>query len=230
MSWFRTLRTKLSSSTDETVSRRQLFAGAGVAAGGLLLAPEAGAMGREIEPGTLVDAQGRPVSRESASADPILGQLMLFGGNFAPRGWATCAGQLLAISSNNALFSLLGTIYGGDGRTTFALPDLRGRSPIGQGNGPGFVTISWGQRGGAETTTLNALNLPSHGHTPTMPQVQVRGAGTQVVGVTTGGEVNSAVAVGSTTSAGNGQSFNHRSPFLGMYWCIAIQGVFPSRN
>jgi len=96
--------------------------------------------------------------------DPFLAQITMFGGNFAPRGWAYCDGQLIAISQNSALFSLLGTTYGGDGRTTFALPDLRGRVPIHAGTGPGLSTYRLGARGGTETVTLNTLQIPSHSH------------------------------------------------------------------
>jgi microcystin-dependent protein len=100
------------------------------------------------------------------SADPFIAEIIMFAGNFAPRGWAYCDGQILAISSNTALFSILGTTYGGDGRTTFGLPDLRGRSAIhvGYGHGPGLSTIRLGDRSGAETTTLTTNNLPSHTH------------------------------------------------------------------
>tara|TARA_R110000787_G_scaffold76919_4_gene169366 strand:- start:1053 stop:1652 length:600 start_codon:yes stop_codon:yes gene_type:complete len=99
--------------------------------------------------------------------DPFIGQIMLFAGNFAPRTWAFCDGALLAISSNTALFSILGTTYGGDGRTTFALPDLRGRTPIGPRRGPGLSDYKLGQRSGVETVTLNTLQIPSHFHTTT---------------------------------------------------------------
>jgi microcystin-dependent protein len=97
-------------------------------------------------------------------SEPFLAQIIMFGGNFAPRGWAFCNGQLLPISQNPALFSILGITYGGDGRTTFALPDLRSRSPIHPGTGPGLPTFRLGQRGGLPTTTLTTLNMPSHNH------------------------------------------------------------------
>jgi len=100
--------------------------------------------------------------------EPLLGEIKMFAGNFAPRGYLFCHGQLLSISSNTALFSLLGTNYGGDGRTTFGLPDLRGRVAMGQGDGPGLSRNSLGQKIGAELTTLNNLNLPSHSHTATV--------------------------------------------------------------
>src|SRR3954465_13916452 len=97
-------------------------------------------------------------------ATPFIGQISLFGGNFAPRGWAFCKGQLLAISQNTALFSILGTTYGGNGQTTFALPDLRGRVPIHFGQGPGLSSYALGETGGAETTTLTVNELPAHTH------------------------------------------------------------------
>lgn len=96
--------------------------------------------------------------------DDFIGQIIMFGGNFAIRQYGTCSGQLLAISSNTALFSILGTTFGGDGRTTFGLPDFRGRSPIGVGHGPGLQNYNWGQRGGLEYVTLNQLEIPQHNH------------------------------------------------------------------
>lgn len=165
-------------------------------------------------------------------SSPYLGELRLFGLNFAVRGWALCDGQLLPISSNTALFSLLGTTYGGDGRTTFALPDLRGRSPIHVGNGPGLSNVSWGERGGSETTTLTAANLPAHTHA-------VRGAtGSQTSNRPTNGyqaagnsySTTADTSMGPTASTGSGQSFNQRDPYLGMYYQIALVGIFPSRS
>jgi len=99
--------------------------------------------------------------------DPFLGEIVMFAGNFAPRGWAYCDGQLLPINTNQALFSILGTTYGGDGRTTFALPDLRGRTPIGPRNGPGLSDYRLGERGGVETVTLTVNQMPSHSHIAT---------------------------------------------------------------
>ena len=98
-------------------------------------------------------------------SQPFIGQIQMFGGNFAPRGWALCDGQLLAISSNSALFAIIGTIYGGDGRTTFGLPDLRGRMPFHWGSGPGLPNVTIGQKGGNLTTILSVPNLPPHMHT-----------------------------------------------------------------
>ncbi len=102
-------------------------------------------------------------------SDPFIGQIQTFGFNFAPRGWARCDGQLLPISSNSALFSLLGTTYGGDGRTTFGLPDLRGRAALHQGQGPGLSNRNLGQRAGAENTTLTVNQMPSHNHVQGAP-------------------------------------------------------------
>ncbi len=123
--------------------------------------------------------------------EPLLGQIILFSGNFAPRGWAFCDGQLLPIAQNSALFSILGTVYGGDGRTTFGLPDLRGRAPIGPRNGPGLSDYRLGQKGGVETVTLNQTQIPSHSHT----------AGTTVqinIGASSGNASISAPTNGST--------------------------------
>lgn len=107
-------------------------------------------------------------------ANLILGEITLFAGNFAPQGWALCHGQLLAISSNNALFSLLGTVYGGDGRTTFGLPDLRGRVPVHPGSGAGLPPVSQGEKFGAETVNLTTATMPSHSHAVTeQPQLVV---------------------------------------------------------
>ena len=113
-----------------------------------------------------------------------IGEVRLFAGNFAPRSWAFCEGQLLAISSNTALFSILGTTYGGDGRTTFALPDLRGRVPLGPGNGPGLTSYREGQKGGAETVTLNVTQMPSHNHATTNQNLSITLVGNSANGST----------------------------------------------
>lgn len=165
-------------------------------------------------------------------SSPFLGELRLFGLNFAVRGWALCDGQLLAISSNTALFSLLGTTYGGDGRTTFGLPDLRGRTPVHVGNGPGLSDVRWGERGGSENTTLTVANLPSHNHgiraatgsqTSNRPTNAYQAAGNSY-------STSPDTAMASTDNSGGGQSFEHRQPYLGMYYQIALQGIFPSRS
>ena len=172
--------------------------------------------------------------------DPFIGQIMAVGFGFAPRGWSTCEGQLLNISSFTALFSLLGTTFGGDGRTSFGLPDLRGRSIVGQGTGPGLSTIRWGERGGSETTTLVANNLPQHSHPVAVPVSGAAGeedaANGQYIAGNSGAfneDATSGQNLASFNSGNNATgntSFNNRSPYLGMYYVIALQGIFPSRN
>jgi microcystin-dependent protein len=178
---------------------------------------------------------------KAVSADPLLGEVTLFAGNFAPRGWAFCHGQLLSIASNSALFSILGTTYGGDGRTTFALPDLRGRSAIGVGNGPGLYDVRHGQKSGIEQVTLTINNLPSHSHSTTtnVPGFEVFPAidedsfqqGTKSF-LSIGNDPNSRDTniLGNVSPTGGSQSFSVRNPYLGMNYIIALQGVFPSRS
>ncbi len=169
--------------------------------------------------------------------EPFIGQIQIFGFNFAPRGWALCDGQLLPISQYSALFSLLGTAFGGDGRTTFALPDLRGRVPVHVGNGPGLSPIRWGDKSGAESMTLTVVNLPSHSHAlvgtnATADQAQPGGnalaqsSEDQYAAAAPG----DAMRAGSVGSAGGNQAFNIRNPFVGIYYSIALQGIYPSRN
>jgi microcystin-dependent protein len=171
--------------------------------------------------------------------NPFLAEIKIFAGNFAPRGWAFCEGQLLPISQNQALFSLLGTTYGGDGRTTFALPDLRGRTPIGPGNGPGLSSYREGQQGGQEHVTLTASEMPNHGHA--VRAVNTVGNNADPTGrllANTSGldrEYSNATANTSMSSsmianAGGNQSHENRQPFLAIYYIIALQGVFPSRS
>ena len=156
-----------------------------------------------------------------------------------------CSGQLLSIASNEALFSLLGTIYGGDGRTTFALPDLRGRSMVHFGNGPGLSPITIGEKGGNESTTLTVNNMPTHNHTATLHgETAVADSGNpnnRMLALTqaTGNIYASPVAAEDRIMAsesivvgnnGGGQSFSNRSPYLGVNVCIATVGIYPSRN
>jgi microcystin-dependent protein len=178
-----------------------------------------------------------------AQAEPLLGQMMLFGGNFCPRSWADASGTLLAISQNSALFSLLGTMYGGDGITTFALPDLRGRAPTSLGQGPGLPAYpSQGQKGGSTQFTLTVNTMPSHNHIGTMRARQTQcdtanpddnslatNAGTKMYHT---GAPNVNMDVGTVVVANSGGSFpvNKLSPYLVMRWCVATVGVFPSRN
>ena len=180
----------------------------------------------------------------SAQVDPLLGQVTYFGFNFCPRGWGEANGALLAISSNTALFSLLGTTFGGDGRTTFALPDLRGRAAIGFGNGPGLNSVSWGQKGGSESFTMTVNNMPSHNHmvNATNETANKNGPGTDFLSVPTDPNLDiyhegpssptsaRQMDPGMIAHTGGGQAVNKVSPYLGVKACVAMQGVYPSRN
>lgn len=171
-------------------------------------------------------------------SDPFVGEIRMAGFNFAPRGWATCDGQLLPISQNTALFSLLGTMYGGNGTSTFALPDLRTRMPIGQGSGPGLTPTSPGDRGGEATHTLTASEMPSHRHgmnasasgtsTTAGPLVALANPGgtTKVFRAAT----NLVATASPLSPSGGGQAHENRQPYLAVNFVIALQGVFPSRN
>ncbi|WP_206082003.1 phage tail protein [Maribellus sediminis] len=178
--------------------------------------------------------------------DPFLGQIMMFAGNFPPRGWAFCDGTLLPISSNTALFSILGTTYGGDGRTTFALPDLRGRVAMHPGHGPGLSSRILGQKGGTESVTLTTSEMPSHNHAAT-GTVQAKNGqpdesnpGGTVPASLTGGAEGYAETPNTTMKSGgvditvgnNGGNLPHTNvqPFNCVNYIIALQGVFPSRN
>ena len=144
--------------------------------------------------------------------EPFIAQIMMFGGNFAPRGWAFCDGQLLPINQYSALFSLLGTTYGGDGRTTFALPDLRGRAPIHVGVGPGLTPVKGGERIGAEKTTLSIVNLPAHNHIGTVNRIVANGEATIAIPASTnpGNETEPAdsVVLAVAENASNGDEVN----------------------
>jgi len=178
----------------------------------------------------------------SAAADPLLGQTMTFGGNFCPRGWQEMNGALLPIASHSALFSILGTYYGGDGRTTFAVPDARGRAIVGVGQGAGLNNVTYGQMGGTESFVLTESNMPSHTHRGGIRSVRTTADSTQPGGNSFGTAASNtyvdAVARGNFMSestlqinpTGGGQAVLKRSPYLGMVQCIALQGVFPSRN
>ncbi len=167
--------------------------------------------------------------------NPFLGQIMIFGGNFAPRGWAFCQGQLLPIAQNTALFSILGTTYGGDGRTTFALPDMRGRVVVSPGHGPGLSNYNLGQKGGSQTNTLTIANLPQHNHQVTIP-VSTSESG-EPTGVLGNGDIygeeatpNAFYPGATSTNVGGGQPVNNLEPYLTINYIIALQGTFPSRS
>jgi microcystin-dependent protein len=181
-------------------------------------------------------------------SEPFIGQLMIFAGNFAPRGWATCDGQILSIAHNTALFSLLGTTYGGNGQTTFALPDLRGRVPMHVGTGPGLSSYVLGEVSGVETVTLINTQMPAHNHTVTNvinaaygPQSPTDNPSGAVPAGTGGGPtvynsssdgttMNPAMLQTTIGMAGGNQPHENRQPYLVMTFCIALQGIFPSRN
>lgn len=162
---------------------------------------------------------------------PFLAELRLMSFVFAPKGWALCNGQLLPINQNQALFSLLGTTYGGDGRVNFALPDLRGRVPLHYGN-----IISFGQRGGEEAHTLSLAELPQHSHSvvASLADGTVTTPGTNVLASYNNGYGAATSLVGLSPStianAGGSQPHENRSPFLTLSYVIALQGIFPSQN
>jgi microcystin-dependent protein len=180
-------------------------------------------------------------------SDPFIGEIRLFAGNFAPRGWAFCQGQILSIAQNEALFALIGTTYGGNGQTTFALPDLRGRVPVSQGQGPGLSSYTIGQAAGVEQVTLTSSQIPPHQHalnattaqgssvspgntvmlaTPVEPGVQ-----TALYVVPGTSVVNPApMAAQSIGQAGGNQPHSNMMPTLAINYIIAIEGLFPSRN
>lgn len=171
--------------------------------------------------------------------ETFIGTITLFGFNFAPQGWAKCEGQLLPIAQNSALFSLLGTIYGGDGRTTFALPDLRGRAPIGENQGAGLTNRPLGSRGGTETDTLTTAQLPAHTHglrasaaagNSNVPTGKVLADPGRGVNAYTDAATDTDMKADAIGSAGGGQSVNNMPPYLAMNYCIALVGIFPSRN
>ena len=169
--------------------------------------------------------------------EPFLAQIIMFGGNFAPRGWAFCDGQLLPISQYSALFSLLGTTYGGDGRTTFALPDLRGRVPMHAGFGPGLTPRTLGQKSGTETNTLNVTQLPSHNHSVSLPAKEEANAEVPTNNFVAGAGFDGFGTTSDTTmgdlpqnNVGGNQPVNNVQPYQTVNFIIALQGIFPSRS
>ncbi|MGJ8656445.1 MAG: phage tail protein [Akkermansiaceae bacterium] len=179
-------------------------------------------------------------------ADPFLAEVSIFAGNFAPRGWAFCEGQLLQIAQNTALFSLLGTIYGGDGRVTFGLPDLKGRTPIGQGTGPGLSNIRMGEKGGVPTYTISAQNLPNHVHALGPMHLPVSTDLADSQDVEDGylaetehnhyhSETNSSILINTPTDTGSTghetpATINTYQPSLAVNYIIATVGTYPSRS
>jgi microcystin-dependent protein len=182
---------------------------------------------------TLLTMQTQPAQ---AGADPFIGEIMWVGFNFCPRGWADANGQLLPIAQNNALFALYGTIYGGDGRTTFALPDMRSRVSIHTGQGAGLSNYVQGSTGGAESVTLNQAQMPSHSHSVNASAGRSdKNAAGSIMG--SGGRIYDSPLAASTTmdgsaisSAGGGQGHENRPPYLTLRACVALVGIFPSRE
>jgi microcystin-dependent protein len=181
------------------------------------------------------------------ASQPYLGAIFIFAGNFNPSGYLLCQGQLLPISQYAALFSILGTTYGGNGTTNFALPDLQGRAPIGQGNGAGLPPVVLGEKAGVGSVTILTSNMPAHNHTINCdsnandttnlsPANSFAGAqgtvgqGGSGVANFSPGPANATMAPTSVSIAGQGQPLNIQNPFLGVNYIIAIAGIFPSRN
>jgi microcystin-dependent protein len=173
-------------------------------------------------------------------ADPFVAEIRVFPFNFAPKGWAWCDGQLLPISQNTALFSLLGTFYGGDGKSTFALPDLQGRAPMHPGQGPGLSQYFLGETGGSETVTLLESEMPAHNHTANASagSADLQSPGPLNVLAEADGPVYKhdqfgavvTMAPEALTPAGGSFPHNNMQPYLTLYFNIALQGVFPPRN
>jgi microcystin-dependent protein len=172
--------------------------------------------------------------------EAFIGSIVLFAGNFAPRGWAFCQGQLLSISTNTALFSILGITYGGNGQTTFALPDLRGRVPRGPGQGPGLTPVTLGEQAGSESVTLTTSQMPAHSHTVACDTTATGSSdpagafpgnpgslsGTELYGPT----ANGTMAPNMISPAGGSQPVSVQQPSLGLNYIICLEGIFPSRN
>ena len=166
-------------------------------------------------------------------SEPFLGEIRAFGFNFAPRGWAMCNGQLLPIAQNTALFSLLGTTYGGNGQTTFALPDLRGRVPVHMGQGHGLSNRIQGEQSGEENHTLIITEMPAHAHAQPASNAEQDtnrpGNAVPAKGGVYAGSTDGTVMDASTPTGGS-QPHNNMQPYLVLNYCIALQGIFPSRN
>lgn len=172
-------------------------------------------------------------------ADPFVAEIRIFPFNFAPKGWAWCEGQIMPISQNTALFSLLGTTYGGDGKSTFALPDLQGRAPMHPGQGPGLSLRDLGERGGQETVTLTEAELPAHTHTlsalgePANSRTPKDRSLARTVGALAyapPAASNQVTMHPEVLSTAGGQPHNNMQPYLTLHFCIALQGVFPPRQ
>lgn len=170
-------------------------------------------------------------------ADPFVAEIRIFAGNFAPRGWAFCNGQLMVLSQNTALFSLLGTTYGGDGRSNFALPDLQGRAPMHPGQGQGLSLHDLGESAGSETVTLLESEIPQHRHQfatsnseSNSPNAAGNAIGSSEFGDNFRDASNVSLANSALATAGGSLPHNNMQPYLGLNFIIALQGVFPPRS
>ena len=171
-------------------------------------------------------------------SEPFIAEVRIFAGNFAPRGWAFCDGQLLPVAQNTALFSLIGTTYGGDGRTTTALPNLQGRAPMHPGRGPGLTERRLGHQGGVESITLSQAQMPDHSHT--LRGTVSRGSSSQPQGNAFNRSVGdtayhtptnlTGMAPTMASNTGGSQAHNNLQPFLTLNFIIALQGLYPSRS
>jgi len=178
-----------------------------------------------------------PLEDAAAGPDPFIGEIIWGGWNFCPRGFAAANGQLLSVAENTALFSLLGVQFGGDGRTTFGLPDLRGRVSIHTGQGSGLSNYKVGMKGGEETVTLTATQVPAHNHTinastggtDKSPSGNIPGTGKQK-NYDAPAAASTALADAAVADAGAGAAHENRQPYLALTACIALQGIYPSRN
>ena len=208
--------------------RRDFLARTAAALGGGLLA----LAGQPVLP------RGSRAQAATTGADPFLGEIMLWAGNFAPVGWAFCHGQILSIAQNTALFSLLGTTYGGNGVVTFALPDLRGRVPINHGQGPGLPNFDLGQTGGEPNHTLIPQEMPAHTHALNADSANGSQSGPggalpardPAGSPTYGANASTTMAANALQIVGGSQPHNNMQPYLTLNYCIALQGIYPSRS
>ena len=172
-------------------------------------------------------------------SNPYVGEIRLFAGNFAPLGWALCQGQLLSIAENDTLFSLIGTTYGGDGQQTFGLPDLRGRVPLHQGNGPGLSPRAIGELAGAETVTLTTAQLPAHSHSLVATSAPASATAGPAGGVLASASVKvygsgapstAMAAAAISPTSGGGQPHQNMAPFLALNYIISLFGIYPQQS
>lgn len=180
-----------------------------------------------------------PVSAHADAMEPFIGEISCGGWNFCPMGWADCRGQLLPIAENEALFSLIGTTYGGDGQFTFALPNIQGRTVVHQGQGPGLSSRVIGESAGAETASVSTSQMPVHSHQlvahtgsekSASPANRIPGTASATTPAYTSSAANTAFAAGRVGTSGGTQPHNNLQPYLAVKCCIAVEGIYPSQN